>query len=65
MALAEHFSIPTTFWYERVQSVTHSFGHEELDNGAFREESPWYLVTSLIQSRIMVSFSVQSYRAQA
>ncbi|KIW48924.1 uncharacterized protein PV06_01480 [Exophiala oligosperma] len=36
MALAEHFSIPTTFWYERVQSVTHSFGHEELDNGAFQ-----------------------------
>ncbi|KIW19460.1 hypothetical protein PV08_00032 [Exophiala spinifera] len=36
LTLFEHFSIPTTFLYERVQSVTHSFGHEELDNGAFR-----------------------------
>ncbi|KAK5476624.1 hypothetical protein LTR55_008677 [Exophiala xenobiotica] len=35
MALLERFKIPTTFLYERIQSVTHSFGFEEGQAGEF------------------------------
>jgi hypothetical protein len=35
MALLEQFKIPTTFLYERIQSVTHSFGFEEGQAGEF------------------------------
>lgn len=35
MALLEQFKVPTTFLYERIQSVTHSFGFEESQAGEF------------------------------